>query len=183
MPKRVFKLYQRKRVININVNILAAGLISIALTKFPIHWISAWIGEDQKFYISVIAYALDTTMDFLVYFALHWLANHWNPHGHHPETDQKTKLKKFAKEATRVQAERIALVPVFMLLSMGGMYALQRFAEISASWSFVIAFISAMLVTRVIHTIWGFKTGTFKDNPLADASDDSNAIDNTEDSK
>ncbi len=167
MPKRVFKLYQRKRLVNINANIIAAGLISIALTKLPIHWISGMIGEEKKLLISIIAYVLDTVMDVFVYYALHWVANHWNPHGHHPEIDQRSKLKQFAREATRVQAERVALVPVFMVLSMGGMWSLQKFADISASWSFVIAFVSAMLITRVIHTIWGIKTGTFKDNLLA----------------
>tara|TARA_R110000737_G_scaffold2923_8_gene8786 strand:- start:44804 stop:45394 length:591 start_codon:yes stop_codon:yes gene_type:complete len=166
MPKRVFKLYQRKRIINVNVNILAAGLISIALTKYPIHWISLWIGEDKRFLISVIAYVLDTIMDVCVYYGLHWIANHWNPHGHHPEIDQRSKYKNFAREATRVQAERAALVPVFMLVAMGGMWALQKYAEIRASWSFVFAFIAAMLVTRVIHTVWGYRTGTFQDNTI-----------------
>ena len=171
MPTRAFKIYQRKRVININVNIFVAGLISIALTKFPIHWISLWIGEDRKFLISVIAYVLDTIMDVFVYYGLHWIANHWNPHGHHPEIDQRSKYRKFAREATRVQAERAALVPVFMLIAMGGMWALQKFADVRASWAFVIAFIAAMLVTRVIHTIWGYHTGTFKDDHPDDGTD------------
>lgn len=183
MPKRAFKLYQRKRIVNINVNILVAGLISIALTKFPIHWISIWIGEDKKFLISVIAYILDTIMDVFVYYALHWFANHWNPRGHHPEIDQRSKYKKFAKEATRVQAERAALVPVFMLVAMGGMWALQKYGDIRASWAFVFAFIAAMLVTRVIHTIWGYRTGTFDDNPVPQAAPESDRVNDPESTK
>lgn len=163
MPQRVFKWYQRKRIVNINLNILAAGLIAIALAKFPVMWISAWIGEEKKFLISVIAYVLDTTLDVCVYYALHWMANNWNPHGHLPKHAERPKKRRFIHDATRVQAERMALVPLFMIVAMGGMWALQKFGGVSASWAFVIAFVSAMLVTRVVHTLWGMRSGTFRD--------------------
>jgi len=164
MPhRRAFRFYQRKRVVNINFNILAAGLITIAIVKFPVMWISAWIGPEQKLLISVIAYTLDVVIDVLVYYALHWVANHWNPHGHHPVHDQRPRDRRFFRDASRVQAERIALVPIFMIVAMGGMWALQKYALISASWAFVYAFVMAMITTRVIHTLWGYRSGTFDD--------------------
>ncbi len=163
MPQRVFKFYQRKRVVNINLNILAAGFLAIALAKFPVMYISEWIGPEKKFLISVIAYAIDTVLDVLVYYALHWVANSWNPQGHLPKSDKRPKSRRFMHDATRVQAERMALVPIFMVIAMGGMWALQKFAEMSASWAFVTAFVSAMITTRILHTFWGYRSGTFKD--------------------
>jgi hypothetical protein len=164
MPRRVFKYYQRKRVVNINLNILAAGFISIAIAKYPVFLIGEWIGPEQKFLISVIAYVLDTTIDVCMYYGLHWVANHWNPRGNLPKDNTLPKSRKFMQDATRVQAERLALVPIFMLVSMGGMWALQHFYDITHSWAFVFAFVAAMLVTRIVHTFWGYQSGTFKDH-------------------
>lgn len=163
MPQRVFKFYQRKRVVNINLNILAAGFLAIALAKFPVKFIGDWIGPEHKFIITAIAYVVDTVFDVMVYYALHWIANHWNPQGHLPKHDDRPKSRRFVHDATRIQAERMALVPIFILIGPGGMWALQKYADITHSWAFVIAFVSAIITTRIIHTIWGLRTGTFKD--------------------
>jgi len=163
MPRRFFKYYQRKRVVNINLNILMAGFLSIAIAKYPVHLISEWIGPEHKLINSVIAYVLDTTIDVCMYYGLHWLANHWNPRGNLPKDDSLPRARKFMRDATRVQAERMALVPIFMLFSMGGMWALQHFYQITTSWAFVFAFVAAMFVTRIVHTLWGYHSGTFKD--------------------
>jgi len=167
MPHRhMFRFYQRKRIVNINFNILAAGFIAIALAKFPVLWISEAIGTEQKLLISVIAYVLDIVLDVLVYYALHWIANHWNPHGHLLKHDERPRERRFVRDATRVQAERIALVPLFMVVAMGGMWALQKYSGVSASWAFVVAFVSAMIITRVVHTVWGLRSGTFDDTKI-----------------
>lgn len=163
MPRRVFKFYQRKRVVNINLNIVAAGFLAIALAKFPIMYIGDWIGPEHKLIIAAIAYVVDTVFDVLVYYALHWVANHWNPNGHLPKHDDRPKSRRFIHDATRIQAERMALVPIFILIGPGGMWALQKFADIHHSWAFVIAFVTAIITTRIIHTTWGLRTGTFKD--------------------
>ncbi len=163
MPGRVFKFYQRKRVVNINLNILAAGFLAIALAKFPVLWIGDWIGPEHKFYITVIAYVVDTVLDVVVYYALHWVANHWNPEGHHPKRDDRPKSRRFVQDATRIQAERMALMPIYILIGPGGMWALQKWFDVHHSWAFVIAFVSAIIATRIIHTIVGLRTGTFRD--------------------
>jgi len=164
MPhRRVFKYYQRKRVININLNILAAGFIAIALAKLPVKYIGDWIGTEHKFLIAAMAYLVDTALDVMVYYALHWIANHWNPRGNLPKHDQRPKSRRFVHDATRIQAERMALVPVFILIGPGGMWALQKWYDIGHSWAFVIAFVSAIITTRILHTLWGLRTGTFRD--------------------
>lgn len=163
MPIRFFKFYQRKRVVNINLNILAAGFLAIALAKFPVMLIGDWIGPEHKFVITVIAYLVDTVLDVVVYYALHWVANHWNPDGHLPKHDDRPKSRRFVQDATRIQAERMALMPVYIVIGPGGMWALQKFYDVSHSWAFVIAFVSAIIATRIIHTIVGLRTGTFRD--------------------
>lgn len=163
MPQRVFKYYQRKRVVNINLNIVAAGFLAIALAKFPVMYVGNWIGTEHKLMIAGAAYLIDTFIDVCLYYLLHWVANHWNPNGHLPKDKDRPKSRKFVHDATRIQAERMALVPIFIAIGPGGMWALQKFAGISHSWAFVIAFASAIITTRILHTIWGYRSGTFKD--------------------
>lgn len=171
MPGRAFKLYQRKRVVNINVNVFVAGVVSITLAKYPVMVISGLIGHEHKLLISVLAYVIDTTIDILMYFGLHWIANHWRPSGsveraaiENDSVDERpVKKRKFWVDVALVQAERIALVPIFALMAISGTWALQHFGKIKPDWAFVWAFLMAMVVTRVLHTIWGYKSGTFHD--------------------
>ncbi|MFI4917209.1 MAG: hypothetical protein ACIAS6_11975 [Phycisphaerales bacterium JB060] len=165
MPRQIVRFYQRSRLLNINLNLVLAGLIAIALAKFPVMLISDWLGKDQKLLITLIAYGLDTVLDVAVYFGLHWVANHWKPsalHGKGPKPEIPAHRKNFLMDAGRVQAERMILVPVFAAVSMGMMYSLQKYGGVSASWAFVYSFVTAILVTRTLHTISGIWTGTFK---------------------
>ncbi|PCI07233.1 hypothetical protein COB72_10655 [bacterium] len=172
MPKRVFHFYQRKRVVNINVNVFIAGLLSIAIAKYPIMLLSDIIGHEHKLKLSILAYVIDTVIDVLLYFGLHWIANHWRPIKQSGIVDTLTtpsesRTKNFLVDVGKVQAERFALVPIFALIAMGGMWALQHYSSLKPDWAFVVAFIIAMCVTRVIHTIWGYKSGTFRDHDHA----------------
>lgn len=174
MPKRAFQLYQRKRVVNININVLVAGLLSILIAKYPIMILSGMIGHEHKFKLSVLAYVIDTTIDVGLYFGLHWIANHWRPAQSSKIIDNlttpaKSRTNNFIVDVAKVQAERLALVPIFAFIAMGGMWALQHFFEFKPDWAFVTSFIAAMLVTRVIHTVWGYQSGTFVDKPIEPA--------------
>ena len=46
MPDRLFRLYQRKRIININVNIVTAGMVAIALSKAVV-WVLSPMSTDD----------------------------------------------------------------------------------------------------------------------------------------
>lgn len=161
MPDRLFKLYQRKRVVNINLNVIAAGLLAIALAKFPVAWTAELIGREHKLLISLAAYAIDMVFDLLVYFGLHWIANQWKPGD--PEPVDKHRVGRFFADALVVQAERMVLVPVFAVIAIGGLWKLQHWTDIGVGWLFVITYVTAILVTRVLHTIMGYQTGTFDD--------------------
>ena len=181
MPKRAFHFYQRKRVVNINVNVFLAGIFSIALAKYPVLILSELIGHEHKLAISVMAYIIDTVIDVCLYFGLHWIGNHWNPLKETHIVDKLTtpadsRTKNFLVDVGKVQAERIALVPLFAAIAISGMWALQHYAEIKPNWAFVIAFVVAMIITRILHTIWGLRSGTFCDErptPPAQFIDDS----------
>ncbi len=165
MPRRAFKFYQRKRVVNINVNVFVAGLLSIALAKYPVMLVSAMIGHEHKFIISIAAYVIDTTIDVVLYFGLHWIANHWRPlkpRTPEDECDLCADKGSFWKTATFIQAERYLLSPIFYLVAMGGMWLLRHNTDLAVKWAFVISFTAAILTTRVIHTMWGLRTGRFR---------------------
>lgn len=161
MPDRLFKLYQGKRVVNINLNVIAAGLLAIALAKFPVAWTAEWIGRENKFVISLAAYGIDMVFDLIVYFGLHWIANQWKPGD--PEPVDKQRVGRFFADALVIQAERMVLVPVFAAIAIGGLWMLQYKTDIGVGWLFVITYVIAILVTRVLHTIMGYRTGSFDD--------------------
>lgn len=163
MPLRLFKLYQRKRVININVNVTIAGLLALVLAVYPVKLIGHVIPEEHRLLRVVLPYFIDMLLDGAVYFALHWLANHWKPGD--PEPVDRARIKRFFSDALVVQAERIALVPIFALIAFGGMWIHEhhRVLDIAYHWAFVLTYLTAIGITRILHTIIGYQTGTFDD--------------------
>ncbi len=163
MPKRVFTFYQRHRIVNVNLNIIGGGLLAIALSKFPVLWVTAWIGPEHKFINSIVAAIIDGIADIIIYFGLHWIANRWRPIK--PNKDSDKPDESFWREATLVQFERLALTPAFYVIAIGGMWGLQHL-DMPASWAFVLAFSAAIIITRLAHTAWCLKTGRFEPIPL-----------------
>lgn len=165
MPGRAFRFYQRHRIVNVNLNIVGAGLLAVLLAKWPVHVVTGWVGEEHKFANSVIAAFLDGIADILIYFMLHWVANHWRPLSPRHEHDEPDAPGAFWKNATLVQFERLTLTPAFYVIAIGGMWGLQH-AGFGASWAFVLSFSVGLIVTRVMHTWWGLRTGRFEPIPL-----------------
>ncbi|HZW09766.1 MAG TPA: hypothetical protein VFF69_07675 [Phycisphaerales bacterium] len=165
MPRRLFEYYQRKRVININANIVASGLLAIVIAKHPVHLVGEAIGADRKILVTLAAGAIDMFVDVAIYYALHWIANHWHPRW--KKSAKRAHKRSFFHDASLIQFERAILSPLYYLVAMGLMYALQRWALIEDhSWAFVIGFVTGIVVTRVVHTIWGLRSGRFADLPL-----------------
>ena len=173
MPDRLFRLYQRRRIVNINVNIFVAGMLSVFLALIPVYLSRYFIDGDTTFdriLITVIAGVADVIFDVSIYYGLHWVANHWRPFGAR-DTDEAKKLEahatesRFVREATLVQLERLVLSPLYYGLALGGKFFLLEhgFAREAA---FVIAFAVAIVLTRIAHTIWGVKSGRMRDNPV-----------------
>lgn len=163
MPRRLFQLYQRKRVININANVTVAGLLALVLAIYPVMWIGHVVPEEYRLLRIIIPYFIDMLLDGTVYFVLHWIANHWRPG--QPEPMDRARIRRFATDALIVQAERMALVPVFALIALGGLWLHEhhRVLDLEYHWAFFITYLIAILVTRILHTIIGYRTGSFDD--------------------
>lgn len=163
MPERVFRLYQRHKLININVNIAAAGFLAILIAKYPVHladqFIDGHLGIGHPLLKAIAAAAIDGVADVLIYYVLHWLANHWRPFGKAHDFDKPDEDRLFLRNATLVQFERLALSPIFYGVSIGLMWAVQHFTDIGTSWAFVIAFATGIIVTRILHSIYMVQTG------------------------
>lgn len=163
MPERVFRLYQRHKLININVNIAAAGFLAILVAKYPVHladgFIEGHLGIGHPLVKAVAAAIIDGVADVCIYYVLHWLANHWRPFGRGHGSDAPDNDRHFLRNATLVQFERLALSPVFYGVSIGLMWGVQHFTDIRTSWAFVFAFATGIVVTRILHSIYMVRTG------------------------
>ncbi|KAA0216667.1 MAG: hypothetical protein DYG94_08860 [Leptolyngbya sp. PLA3] len=163
MPERVFRLYQRHKLININVNIATAGFLAILVAKYPVHladgFIDSRLGLGHPLVKSIAAALIDGAADVVIYYVLHWLANHWRPYGRAQESDKPDDDRHFLRNATLVQFERLALSPIFYGVSIGLMWGVQHSTDIGVSWAFVLAFATGIVVTRVLHSIYMVRTG------------------------
>lgn len=159
MPRRLFHLYQNSRLINVNVNIVTAGLLAIVIAKFPVILVGDMIGHDRKLAITIAAGVIDVIVDVTIYYALHWIANHYRTPSRRGVAANSH--RSFFKDATLIQFERAILSPLYYVTAMGLMYLLQV-KGVPPGWAFVIGFVTGIIVTRVVHTIWGLKTGRFK---------------------
>lgn len=158
----VLRSYQRNKLVNINVNIITAGLMAILVAKWPVMWVSAEIterlGEAHPVLVDVLkvvaAAVLDGIADVLIYYMLHWIANHWRPMKPRHEDDLADDHRKFFKNATLVQFERMALTPVYYGVAGGLMYFLMSEHDLKEHWAFVWGFMTGILVTRIVHTLY-----------------------------
>jgi hypothetical protein len=167
MMRRVFSIYQRKRIVNINANIIAAGFLAIGLSKAVVHFTYALVPDGTPLFFTIVAVVSDMIFDVAIYYALHWIANHWKPFTPRSERDKRhleNKPPPFFKDASLVQFERMILSPVYYLIAAGLMYTLQKNAGLGPGLALLIAFPVGLLTTRLIHTWYGIKTGRFNEH-------------------
>lgn len=176
MPHRLFRLYQRKRIININANIIVSGLVStlivvamIWLMKevFGLHW--------PSWGYTAFSGIMDLILDVGIFTSLHWVANHWRPLDGRNETEH-AKLHapapNIVSDTTRLQFERAVISPLYYIIAIAGTEFLQQHEGWHPAWAVALAYPAGLAVTRTLHTIWGFKTGTYIDHHKRNLSDD-----------
>ena len=167
MPWNLFRLYQRKKIINVNVNIIAAGLLAIIIAAYPVHVAAVLINRHLEVAVQwavlLAAALIDGLIDVTIYFSLHWLANHWRPLEPVSQADRRhhEKKERFWRTATFIQVERYLLSPIFYFIDMGGMWPLHEKGGMGDAAAFVTSFSTAIIVTRIIHTVWGMWSGRF----------------------
>lgn len=167
MPDRLFLLYQRKRVININANVVIAGLGSTALVVGLIWVLKLGFGTNWPSWgYTAFSVGADIVLDVTMFAALHWIANHWRPF------EGKTDKEKMAlgaaapphlEDTTKVQLERMVLSPLYYVIAAGGTEGFQRLG-MHPAWAVSLAYPLGLLFTRTLHTVWGYRTGTFHDH-------------------
>jgi hypothetical protein len=147
----------RRRIVNVNVNILLANVLAVALTAVAVHF-SRYLGitNQQRWLMVAYTVGVDMVFDVALYYVLHWMANHWPKRL--PERGLKHVLEEspkpsFFKDATVVQAQRLCLSPLFYAITIVGMKL-----ALHAGWdrvaASVAAFGAAIITTRIIHTFW-----------------------------
>ncbi len=152
-----------KRIVNINVNIIVAGLVAMSLGTVPVH-LSRYLGvtDDEHIKIKIIFFASDWLFDLIVVVGLHWLANHM------PKRYARTRKviakaedivedapppTPFLKDTALLQLQR-ALLSLF--LSPAAWFLMSRFLDLGMARELasICSMILAICMTRVIHTIW-----------------------------
>jgi hypothetical protein len=166
MPQRLFHLYQRKRIININANIVAAGLAALLPTALVVHLVEVQWPAAPQWAFPFIAVGADIVFDVMIFFGLHWIANHWRPFRGKTDAERialTAKPPPFMIDAAMLQVERAIFSPLYYLTAAGLMKLLQVWG-LGAGVAVLIAFPTGMLVSRVAHTIWGLRMGRFLDH-------------------
>jgi len=167
--RNVFRLYQRKRVININVNVIAAGVVSTLMVS-AILWLLHDVLELDwpTWAYTGFGVVADVALDVGLFVALHWLANHWRPIRARTSREHR-ELHAVAPphlaDTAQVQLERIIISPLYYILAAAGTEGLQRLG-VHPSWATLEGYIASLCVTRVIHTLWGLRSGSYQDHHI-----------------
>jgi hypothetical protein len=167
------RLYDR-RIINVNVNIVVAGLAAMAITVGVMHLASrfgmiddlrgvapnftaelfgkSYEFEGQKFVISGLTFLVDLIADVAVYYGLHWLANHMPRKRPRLKTAAYADLT-FMRDATLVQFERAILSPILYAFALGLQnMLLHQGMGVEAATAY--GFLAGIAASRVLHTLW-----------------------------
>ncbi len=169
MPHRLFRLYQRKRVININANVVIAGLGSTVIVMGLLALLKHSVGTAWPTWgYTVFALVTDIVLDVAMFAGLHWIANHWRP-SNGRSGKERLELGAAApphlEDTAKVQLERMILSPLYYIIASVGTEIVQR-AGLPPYWAVGIGYPLALLATRTIHTWWGLRSGTFEDHHI-----------------
>ncbi len=159
MARRLSSLYAR-RIVNINVNIVVAGVFSLLPVTVVVHlvtrfWFNGEVhtaGGGVKWTITAITFIADIVFDVAIYYILHWWANHAPWHEPRPIEFLHRNLT-FVQSATLVQFERAALSPLLYAFALGTQRLLMQW-EYRPEWATILGFLVGIAFTRVLHTFW-----------------------------
>jgi hypothetical protein len=154
--QRLLQLYSR-RIVNVNVNVIAAGILALGPTILIVHLSRHFgVADDDRFLITAITFFADVTSDVLIYFGLHWLANHRPGARRLSQVDEAYRQMSFVRDAATVQIQRIILSPLLYGVAFGTLYGL-----LHAGWARELAsavgLIAGIFATRILHTVWMLK--------------------------
>lgn len=162
MASLITRLY-RRRIINVNVNIVAAGifaLIPVAIAVELVHRYAFGNRGDLTAFengvISVVTIVTDIVSDVSCFYVLHWMANHWPkrlPGERLAEVVGENAAPGYFKDATLVQMERMVLSPLLYAIWTVTQITLMRYA-VAPVYATVAGFVAATACIRTLHTLW-----------------------------
>ncbi len=153
-----------KRIVNVNVNIIAAGAMAIGIMYAVMFWIhrlkidihiADQLKVNVKFVNIACSFVIDLVADLAVYYVLHWYANHvpsrFGGGGKliNPEYSDLT----FLQDATKVQLERMLLAPILYVVAGTIQWILMK-GHMQPPAAAAIGFALGISTTRTIHTFF-----------------------------
>ncbi len=173
MITRVVTWYAR-RIVNVNINIVLAGVLALfpvllvvritehlmATRQFKNGVLQDQLETHQKAIIPGITFLADITFDLMIYFALHWFANHspklimLRKQQIEGVADAAAENVPFFKDAAKVQMQRAVLSPLLYILWLGSQFILMHKFDLQPVWATVFGFVLGIGTARGIHTAW-----------------------------
>ncbi len=148
------RLYSR-RIVNVNVNIVAAGLLALGPLTLTVYIATRHLGLTNRLGIAALTFTADLVYDVIIYYALHWLANHSPLRRLHPGRPARPS---FFRDASLVQFERAILSPILYTVAIGLQQWLMH-GGMSPERATAISFSVGILTSRILHTIWMIVSG------------------------
>lgn len=171
--RRLARWYDN-RIVNVNVNILAAGAVALVFTSgfmhllertgalaamtrfvgdrhFHVPWTHSVVDAD-KLLVGGFTFIVDLIADVAVYYGLHWVANHM------PRSVPRAKPAAYAnlsfiRDASLVQFERALLSPILYIAALGIQGSMMHDGH-GVGVSTAAGFAVGLLVSRTLHTLW-----------------------------
>jgi hypothetical protein len=131
------------RLWNINANILLADVASTAATAVVIDQYQDWLAT--RLAIVLATSTLDGVVSLAVFASLHTYANR----------------ERGLSDLWRVQVHRWVLSPLHYLVGAGLQFALLT-AGVRVGVTVVVAYVSAVAAVRIVHTVYGKRSGLFR---------------------
>lgn len=161
-----------ERIVNVNVNIMLAGATALGITVGVMHAaetsglldsIVRAVGERhvqaggyefhfEKFVIGALTFVVDLVADVVVYYGLHWIANHMPRARAKPRPRAYANLS-FMRDATLVQFERALLSPVLYVAALGLQSTLLHRGH-GVAFATAVGFAVGIVLSRTLHTLW-----------------------------
>ena len=144
--------YNSKRLLHINGNIILAGTITSLVVAGIIHLSDVWMISNVGLIVAFTA-VLDIILDPAIFFLLHYKSSR------HSIADFKQDY--FIKDAIKIQSHRILLSFSYygIATSLQAFFLMHGLGNVK---SIISAYILALIATRIVHTIYGIKTGLFE---------------------
>lgn len=147
----VLKKYRDSRIVHINTNIILAAVLATLIAAYPVHLTR--LLTDSKILTALLSFAIDGTIDFIVFSTLHLVLNKKHINGLKPS-------KSILRDIKKIQSQRVFLSILYFIFGAGLHYYLLMIG-VDRVPAFLGAYISALIVVRIVHTYYGKKTGLF----------------------